>query len=155
MEMVAESMEMAPESMEMAPGALPRPGRAMAAALEMFLWNMMGSLGFSRRGDYIGERAASVEARGGHTTWWRGRQVGRATLGCGRPLVRLRLSFGLRVRDEIIRSWVFVPSDSENISLSTFLKRKNSRKQELALGHLVNMVVPKMHKNAIRCKQNM
>ena len=116
---------------------------------------LIGFLGFSRRGDYIGERAASVEARGGHTTWWHDRQVGRATLGCGRPLVRLRLPFGLRVRDEIIRSWVFVPSDSENISLSTFLKRKNSRKQELALGHLVNMLVPKMHKNAIRCKQNM
>ena len=43
---------------------------------------VLGYLGFSRRGDYIGERAASVEARGG-----------RATLGWGRPLVRLRLPF--------------------------------------------------------------
>jgi len=31
---------------------------------------------------------------------------------------------------------------SENISLRTFLKYKNSRKQELALWHLVNRLVP-------------
>jgi hypothetical protein len=58
------------------------------------------------------------------------------------PMVRpppglLRLSFGLRLR---VRS--FVLSNSENISCITFLKYKNSRKQELALWHLVNMVVP-------------
>jgi hypothetical protein len=36
----------------------------------------------------------------------------------------------------------FVSSDSENISCTTFLKYKNSRKQELALWHLVNRLVP-------------
>jgi hypothetical protein len=35
----------------------------------------------------------------------------------------------------------FVSSNSENISYITFLKYKNSRKQELALWHLVNMLV--------------
>jgi hypothetical protein len=37
----------------------------------------------------------------------------------------------------------FVSSNSENISCVTFLKHKNSRKQELALWHLVNRLVPK------------
>jgi hypothetical protein len=35
---------------------------------------------------------------GAHTTWWRGQGVARATLWCGRLLVFLRLSFGLRLR---------------------------------------------------------
>jgi hypothetical protein len=37
----------------------------------------------------------------------------------------------------------FVSSNFENISCVTFLKYKNSRKQELALWHLVNRLVPK------------
>jgi hypothetical protein len=36
----------------------------------------------------------------------------------------------------------FISSNSENISCITFLKYKNSRKQELALWHLVNRLVP-------------
>jgi hypothetical protein len=36
----------------------------------------------------------------------------------------------------------FVSSNSENISYTTFLKYKNSRKQELSLWHLVNRLVP-------------
>jgi hypothetical protein len=36
----------------------------------------------------------------------------------------------------------FVSSNSKNISCVTFLKYKNSRKQELALWHLVNRLVP-------------
>ena len=41
-----------------------------------------------------------------------------------------------------VRLLVFVPSVSENISCVGFLKEKTSRKQELALRHLVNMLVP-------------
>jgi hypothetical protein len=36
----------------------------------------------------------------------------------------------------------FVLSNSENISYVAFLKHKNSRKQKLALWHLVNRLVP-------------
>jgi hypothetical protein len=36
----------------------------------------------------------------------------------------------------------FVSSNSKNIFCITFLKYKNSRKQELALWHLVNRLVP-------------
>jgi hypothetical protein len=50
--------------------------------------------------------------------------------------------FGLRVVSEKIGTLGFVLSNSENISCVTFLKQKNSRKQELALWHLVNRLVP-------------
>jgi hypothetical protein len=36
----------------------------------------------------------------------------------------------------------FISSNSENISCVTFLKHKNSKKQGLALWHLVNRLVP-------------
>jgi hypothetical protein len=39
----------------------------------------------------------------------------------------------------------FVLSNSENISGVTFLKCKNSRKQEQALWHLVNRLVPEQN----------
>jgi hypothetical protein len=43
-----------------------------------------------------------------------------------------------------IRLLAFVSSDSENISCVSLLKNKNSRKQELALWHLVNTLVPEI-----------
>jgi hypothetical protein len=55
---------------------------------------------------------------------------GRATLWCGYPLVRLRLSYGLRLRVRQIGTSAFISSNFENISFATFLKHKNSRKQE-------------------------
>ena len=139
----------------MAPGAIPRPGRVPE---QRFLspetclrwrrsygtfrgWRLI-DLGFSRRGKYIGERAMSVGARGAHTTWWRGQGGARAATWCGCLLGPLRVSFGLRVRDSKIGTLGFVSSNSENISRTTFLKYKNSRKQELALWHLVNRLVP-------------
>ena len=54
----------------------------------------------------------------------------------------LRLSFGLGLRYVKLGTSAFVSSNSENISCTTFLEYKNSRKQELALWHLVNRLVP-------------
>src|SRR4051794_4753604 len=62
----------------------------------------------------------------------------------------LHLPFWLWLRDGIIRCWVFVPCNSENISCRTFLKYKNSRKHELALWHLVNRLVPENAKYCIK-----
>ena len=70
------------------------------------------------------------------------RPKGGAATWCGCLLGPFRVSFGLRVRDRKIGPWAFVSSNSENISRTTFLKHKNSRKQELALWHLVNRLVP-------------
>jgi hypothetical protein len=78
---------------------------------------------------------------GGHTTWWRGQGLGRATLWCVWPLVPLHLSFGLRHVLRKIGTLAFVSSNSENISCVAFLKHKNSKKQGLALWHLVSRLV--------------
>jgi hypothetical protein len=97
---------------------------------------------FSHRGEYIGGRAASECGPGGHTTWWRGQGLGRATLWCAWPLVLLCLSFGLRDASGKIGILAFVSSNSENISYVAFLKHKNSRNRELALCHLISGLVP-------------
>jgi hypothetical protein len=54
---------------------------------------VIGHLGFSRRGVFIGEEAVSEVDQGAHTTGQRGPGVGRAPWWCGHPLVRLRLLF--------------------------------------------------------------
>jgi hypothetical protein len=80
-------------------------------------------------------------AWGAHTIGRRGQGVGRATPWCGRLLALLRLSFGLCLCVSKIGTLAFISSNSENISYVTFLKHKNSRKQELALWHLVSRLV--------------
>jgi hypothetical protein len=40
--------------------------------------------------------------------------------------------------------WVFVSSNSENISCVAFLKHKIAKNRELALWHLVNRLVPEI-----------
>src|SRR4051812_41472201 len=62
----------------------------------------------------------------------------------------LHLPFWLWLLDGILRCWVFVPCNSENISCRTFLTHKNSRKQELALWHLVNRLVRENAKYCIK-----
>jgi hypothetical protein len=83
-----------------------------------------------------------VGARGSHTMWWRDQRWARATLWCGCLPALLGLPFGLRLCVRKIGTLGFVSSNSENIFCITFLKYKNSRKQELALWHLVNRLVP-------------
>ena len=89
----------------------------------------------------MGEGATSVEARGPHTTWRRA-EGGCATTWCGGSVALLRLSFGLLVVSRKIGTWKFVSSNSENISLITFLKQKTAENKQLALWHLVNRLVP-------------
>jgi hypothetical protein len=101
----------------------------MVAACSMFRGKLIGPLGFSHRGKYIGERAASGGGPAGLTPWWRGQGLGRAALGCGQALAPLRLIFGLRDTSGKIGGAAFVSSNSENISCVAFLKQKNSRKQ--------------------------
>jgi hypothetical protein len=95
----------------------------------MFCGKAIYPLGFSRRGELIGERAVSGGGLAGLTPWWRGPGVGRATLGCGWLLAPLRLIFGLHEASVKIEGLAFISSNSENISCVAFLKHKNSRKQ--------------------------
>jgi hypothetical protein len=95
----------------------------------MFLGKAIRSLGFSRRGVFIGEGASSGGGPGGLTMGGRGQGLGRAPLWCGQPLAPLRVIFGLREASVKIGGSAFVSSNFENIFSVTFLKHKNSRKQ--------------------------
>jgi hypothetical protein len=108
----------------------------------MFRGKEIRPVGFSHRGELIGERAASEGGLGRLTPWWHGPGLGRATLGFGEPLARLRLIFGLREASVKIEDLAFVLSNSKNIFCVAFLKNKNNKNRELALWHLVNRLVP-------------
>jgi hypothetical protein len=101
----------------------------MAAACSIFRGKLIGPLGFSHRGEYIGGRVASGGGPRRLTPWCRGPGLARATLGCGRPLAPLCLIFGLRETSVKIGGSAFVSLNSENISCVAFLKHKNSKKQ--------------------------
>jgi hypothetical protein len=59
----------------------------------MCFGKVTGSLGFSRRGVFIGEGASSGVDRGGLTHRGRGLPLGRAALLCGPLMAPLRLLF--------------------------------------------------------------
>ena len=125
------------------PGKAPEPSRSRVdddGRDITFHGNKIRSLGFSLEEVFMGEGATSVESCGPHTTW---RHAGgtRATTWCGGSVALLRLSFGLRVVSGKIGTWQFVSSNSENISLITFLKPKTAENRQLALWHLVNSLV--------------
>jgi hypothetical protein len=94
----------------------------------MFRGKVIRPLGFSRRRDLIGEGAASEVRPGGLTIGGRSQGLGHAPLVV--RLAPLRLIFGLREASVKIGGLAFVSSNFENISCVTFLKHKNSRKQE-------------------------
>jgi hypothetical protein len=55
--------------------------------------NLIGYLGFFRRGVFIGERTMSEEGPGALTQGRRGQGLGRTTPACGALLALLLLSF--------------------------------------------------------------
>jgi hypothetical protein len=62
--------------------------------IAMYSGKVIGPLGFSRRGVFICEGAASEVGQGGLTTRGRGPGAGRAALWCGCPVALLRHLFG-------------------------------------------------------------
>jgi hypothetical protein len=141
----------------MALGALSRPDRVPKQRLlspEIHRWrrrscgtlsgNFPIVLGFSVGRLFIGEGASSGGDQGGLTTGGAARGWATPPHGEADPwppsgsLSVLVLCLGkIGVRE-------LISSNSENISCVAFLKHKNSRKQELALWHLVNRLVPKI-----------
>jgi hypothetical protein len=94
----------------------------MAVVLRNFSWMEASSLGFSRQGQYIGERARSVDARGAHTIAMHGQEWTHGMAWCGHLGALLCLFFGLRVRVRKIGTLAFVSSNSENISFGKNLE---------------------------------
>jgi hypothetical protein len=66
---------------------------------------LIGSLGFSRRGVFIGERAVSEVDRGGLAHRGRGQGLGHAALLCGRLVAPLCLLFG--PLEALVNFWMF------------------------------------------------
>jgi hypothetical protein len=56
--------------------------------------NLIGRLGFSRQGVYVGERGLSEGGPRGLTRGWRGQGLGRAAPVCGGLVAPLRQVFG-------------------------------------------------------------
>jgi hypothetical protein len=103
---------------------------------------LIGYLGFSHRGVFIGKGAASdvdqgVSPIGGAGQGQAAPPYGEASLWLGSVSSSVFWKLCL-----ISGRSTFFSSNSENISCVTFLKHKNSRKQELAVWHLVNRLVP-------------
>jgi hypothetical protein len=73
---------------------LPISGR-WRRRIAMYSKKVIGCLGFSHRGVFIGEGTASEVDQGAHTIGWHGPGVGRAPWWCGHPLVWLCLLFGV------------------------------------------------------------
>jgi hypothetical protein len=71
----------------------------------MYSGKVIGYLGFSRRGVFIGEGAASEVGQGGLTTRGRGPGAGHAALWCGCPVAPLRLLFGSL--EASVNFWMF------------------------------------------------
>jgi hypothetical protein len=71
---------------------LPISGRRRRQ-IAMYSGKVIGCLGFSRRGVFIGEEAASEVDLVGLTTGGRGPALGRAPWWCGPPVAPLRLLF--------------------------------------------------------------
>jgi hypothetical protein len=71
----------------------------------MYSGKVIGCLGFSRQGVFIGEGASSKLDRGGHTHRGRGLALGRAALLCGPLVAPLRLLFGSL--EASVNFWMF------------------------------------------------
>ena len=94
------------------------------------------------QGLYIGERAASEGRRGADTIGGRGPGPGRATLSSGAHRAPLwRLSGVLDASGQNRNLGVDFVQFREYF-VTRISETKNSRKQELALRHLVNRLVP-------------
>jgi hypothetical protein len=79
------------------PGRASGPSRSLGRRrrrIAMYSGNLIGSLGFSHRGVFIGEGAMSEGVPGALTRGRRGQGLGRATPVCGSLVAPLLLSFG-------------------------------------------------------------
>jgi hypothetical protein len=104
---------------------------------------VIGCLGFSRWGVFIGEGATSEVDQGAHTTRGAGQPQAALPYGVAAPwLSSVSSSVFWKLR-EVSGRLALVSSNSENISCVTFLKQKTAENRELALWHLVNRLVPK------------
>ena len=99
----------------------------MTAATELFVeYDLF--LGFTRRGEYIGEGWEPGASQGPHTLAGRGPTLGRAPMGCGPLGPPPQVVFGLRKLPDVICSEEKISPDFDDIFCVDFSETKNSRK---------------------------
>src|SRR5215208_6268209 len=94
------------------------------------------------RGLYIGEEAAQEGQRGDDTIGWRDQGLGRATMSSGPTRAPLWRLSGVLDASGQNRNLGFDFVRFREYFVTRISETKNSRKQELALRHLVNRLVP-------------
>jgi hypothetical protein len=97
--------------------------------ITMYSGKVIGSLGFSCRGVFIGEGASSEVDRGAHTHRGRDLALGRAALLCGPLVAPLHLIFGSL--EASVNFWMFdfCFVQFQEYFLCDFSETQNSRKQ--------------------------
>jgi hypothetical protein len=109
----------------------------------MYSIKVIGCLGFSRQGVFIGEEAASEVGQGGLTTRGRWPALGHAALWCGHPVAPLHLLFGSLEASVNFWMFSFCFVQFQEYLLCNFSETQNTAEnRELALWHLVNRLVP-------------
>jgi hypothetical protein len=98
--------------------------------IAMCFWKSDRVFRFFPSGGLYRRRGIVRSGPSGHTHRGHGPAPGRAALLCGTLVAPLRLLFGSLEASKNFWMSAFVSSNSENISCVTFLKHKNSRKQE-------------------------
>jgi hypothetical protein len=123
--------------------SLPRNWSSMVAALWNFSWTETGRFRvfaseafYRRKGDVRGHLGGPTPP-GGMARGWPTPPYGVAS-----PWPSSVSTMDYVFVSGKIGGLAFILCNSENISCVAFLKYKNSRKQELALWHLVNRLVP-------------
>jgi hypothetical protein len=89
---------------------------------------LIGCLGFSRRGVFIGEGAAPEVGQGGLINRGRGPGAGRAALWCGQPVAPLRLLFRLMEASVNIRRFGFCFVQFQEYFLCNFSETQKQQK---------------------------
>ena len=107
-----------------------------------FSVSWLSVLGFSRRRLFVGGRVGQGATRGPHTLGRRGQGLGRAALWCRRLVAPLPSLFGLLEAPCKNRTLGEDFVQFREYFLTRISETKNSRKQQLALRHLVNRLVP-------------
>ena len=121
---------------------IPRDGIGGGGVSVRFSVSWLSVLGVSRRRLFVGGRAGQEVARGAHTLGRRGQGLGRAALWCRHLVASLRLLFGLLEASWQNRTLGVDFVQFREYFVTRISETKNSRKQQLALRHLVNRLVP-------------
>jgi hypothetical protein len=108
---------------------LPISGR-LRRRIAMYSGKVIGSLGFSHWGVFIGEGAASEVDQGALTTGGRGPGACHAPWWCGCPVALLRLLFGSLEASVNFRMFGFCFIQFREYFLCNFSETQNSKKQE-------------------------